>query len=40
MVEKKKQGTWKDGVDKNEDFEGGMKLMWVGINGKNRAIKE
>ena len=34
MVEKKKKGIWKDVVNKtNEDFDGGMKQMWVGIKG-------
>ena len=32
MVEKK--GIWKDVVNKtNEDFDGGMKQMWVGMKG-------
>ena len=31
MVAKKKKGIWKDVVNKtNEDFDGGMKQMWVG----------
>ena len=30
MVDKKK-GIWVDAVKKNEDFERGMKQMWVGI---------
>ena len=34
MVEKKKEGRWKDVFIKtDEDFDGGMKQMWVGIKG-------
>ena len=34
MVEKKKRGIWEEVVKKtNEDFDGGMKQMWVGIKG-------
>ena len=35
MVEtKKKKGLWKDVIDgTNEDFDGGMKQMWVRIKG-------
>ena len=34
MVEKKKKGVWEDVVRKtNEDFDGGMKQMWLGIKG-------
>ena len=34
MVEKKKEGIWKDVFIKtDEDFDGGMKQMWVGIKG-------
>ena len=33
MVEKKK-GLWKDVIyTTNQDFDGGMKQMWVGIKG-------
>ena len=42
MVEKKKKGVWDDVVRKtNEDFDGGMKQMWLGIKGiiGNRAGK-
>ena len=32
MIKKKKKGRWKDVIYKiNEDFDGGMKQMWVGI---------
>ena len=34
LVVKKKKGLWEEVVQKtNEDFEGGMKQMWVGIQG-------
>ena len=34
MVEKKKKGIWKDVINKtNEDFYGGMKQTWAGIEG-------
>ena len=34
MVEKKKRGIWEGVVKKtNEDFDGGMKQMWVAIKG-------
>ena len=42
MVEKKKKGVWEDVVRKpNEDFDGGMKQMRLGIQGniRNRAGK-
>ena len=42
MVEKKKKGVWEEVVRKtNEDFDGGMKQMWLGIKGiiGNRAGK-
>ena len=33
MIEKKK-GIWQDVINKaNEDFDGGTKQMWVGIEG-------
>ena len=41
MVEKKKKGIWKHVVNiTNEDFEGGMKQMWVGIKGIYWANKQ
>ena len=42
MVEKRKKGLWEDvGRKTNEDFDGGMKQMWLGIKGiiGNRAGK-
>ena len=34
MVEKKKKGIWEKVVNKtNQDFDGGMKQLWVGIKG-------
>ena len=42
MVEKKKKGKWEDIARKTtEDFDGGMKPLWLGIKGiiGNRAGK-
>ena len=42
MVEKRKKGLWEDvGRKTNEDFDGGMKQMWLGIKGiiRNQAGK-
>ena len=37
IVKKKRRGVWEDVVTKtNEDFDCGMKPMWVGIKGMIR----